>query len=407
MATFSYRARNDRGGVVTGNIEADSKSTANMQLDNMGLLPISMVEVKEKSAAMAGFLARFQRVSYDDLIFFTRQLRTVIRSGIPLISGLKALEEQASNEGMRTALNSVCQDIDRGKSFTEALSRQGHIFSDLYVSMVRAGETGGSLDDALESLANLLEFQMRTREMLKAALRYPAMVVGALVIAFLILVKFVIPRFATLFAGAKMELPLPTKIMMLVNDVSQKYGLLLLLSVIGAVILFYIYIRTEKGALSFDIAKLKIPLVGPIILKICLSRFANMFESLVKAGVPIIRTLEIVSKTVGNRYIAQKILGISAKIEKGKGISRPIREAKIFPPLVVHLIATGEEAGSLDEMLKEISLHYEREITYSVNRLSAWIEPILTAGLAVMVLFLALAIFLPWWNMMGALKGGG
>lgn len=409
MRKFTYKARDERGSLVTGIIEGDDRRSAYMQIDALGLFPVAVSETRDEawSLSLDGVLASLRPVRYDDIIFFTRQLQTVIRAGIPIIAGLRALEEQTANGKLKEAIRQMAQDIDKGSSLSDALEKQKRLFPELYISMVRAGEIGGSLEEVLERLATLLEFQLKTREMLKSAIRYPIFVVTTLVIAFLVLINFVVPRFAILFRGAKMDLPAPTRILLLLNDVFQGYapylGILLFL-LIGA---FFLYRRTEAGTLALDRIKLQVPLIGPIILKICMSRFANMFENLIKVGIPVVRTLEVVSRTVGNEYIAQKILEISGKIEKGMGLSRPLREANIFPPLVIHLVSTGEQTGSLEEMLKEVSTHYDREITYSINRLSTWIEPLLTAGLSLMVLFLALAIFLPWWNMMGALRGGG
>ncbi|MBP1746279.1 MAG: Type secretion system domain protein, partial [Deltaproteobacteria bacterium] len=346
-------------------------------------------------------------VRYDDIIFFTRQLQTVIRAGIPMLTGLRALEEQTSNVKLRAAIREMAQEIDKGASLSDALMKQKKLFPDLYTSMVKAGEVGGSLEEVLDRLATLLEFQLKTKETLKSAIRYPIFVVTTLAIAFLVLINFVVPRFAVLFRGAKTELPLPTRMLLIINDIFQHYGIYLVVFIVLAFGAFFLYKRTAAGTLAIDRLKLRAPLIGPIILKICMSRFANMFENLIKVGIPVVRALEVVSRTVGNEYIAQKILEISGKIEKGLGISRPLKEAEIFPPLVIHLISTGEQTGSLEDMLKEVSTHYDREITYSINRLSTWIEPLLTAGLSLMVLFLALAIFLPWWNMMGALRGGG
>jgi MSHA biogenesis protein MshG len=191
-----------------------------------------------------------------------------------------------------------------------------------------------------------------------------------------------------------------------INDVVQGYGFLILIVLVLSVAGVVLCIRSPKGRRNWDRIKLRIPLVGQILLKITMSRFANMFENMIRSGVPIMHTLEIVSKTVGNEYVAEKIVEIGSKVEKGRGISKPLKDSGIFPPLVIHLVSTGEETGSLEEMLREVSVHYDREITYSVSRLSAWIEPILTAGLSVIVLFLALAVFMPWWNMMAAMKGG-
>lgn len=412
MSTFSYRARDEKGALIKGTIDADSQRAVYSHLDNLGLIPVAVAEEKGSaggagSSSLQSFLKGYQKVKHDDLIFFTRQLQTIVKAGIPLISGLKALEEQTMNARLKDIIKEIYQDIDKGNSFSDALSKHNSVFPEIYVSMVRAGEIGGVLDDVLERLCTTLEFQMKTKEMLKTAMRYPVMVVSALIAAFIVVITFVIPKFAVIFKGANMELPFPTRVMLFINDISQEYGLIILGVIILMIVFFILYIRTEKGLLNYDRFKLKIPFIGQILLKISMSRFANMFENMVRTGVPIIRTFEIVARTVGNQYIANKIVEIGLKVEKGKGITKPMKEAQIFPPLVMHMMSTGEDTGSLEEMLGEITRHYDREITYSIGRLSSWIEPILTAGLSIMVLFLALAIFLPWWNMMGAMKGGG
>ncbi len=408
MPTFAYKARDERGLLVQGNIEAATQRDAMTQLDAMGYIPVSAKETGSKSGtSVDDFMLRFQRVKFDDLIFFTRQLRTVVRSGIPIVAGLRALAEQTTNQRLQKAIGVVAQDIDKGFSFSDALARHKGIFSEIYVSMVRSGETSGNLEEVLERLSALLEFQMKTKETIKSAMRYPIFVVSTLVGAFIILVNVVVPKFAPLFRSAKIALPLPTQILLVINDIFQKYLGLSFIILAALIVAFFVYKRTQTGKYTIDVAKLRIPLVGDIILKTSMSRFAFTLENLVSSGVPIMRTLDIVSRTVGNEFIAKKVLEISENIEKGKGISRPMKDAKIFPPLVIHLIATGEETGSLEDMLREISMHYDREVTYTVNRLSAYIEPILTVGLAGMVLFLALAIFMPWWNIMGAMRGGG
>lgn len=408
MGTFTYRARDDRGLLVTGSMEAGSQRDVYAQLDAKGLFPVSAKETKTAgSFAIDDFLLRFQKVKHDDLIFFTRQLQTIIRAGIPVVAGLRALEEQTKSPKLKAAIKTVAQDIDRGQSLSEALSQHRSIFSELYVSMVRAGEAGGGLEEVLERLAGIIEFQMKTKEMLKSAMRYPMFVVGTLIIAFVVLIKMVVPKFAPIFKSAKVALPLPTQILLIINDLAEKYTFFTVGAIVLIIVLFILYKRTAAGAMTIDRIKLQIPLIGQIILKICMGRFAFTLENLVRAGIPIVKTLEIVSRTVGNNYIAAKVIEIGQNIEKGRGISKPLRDAGIFPPLVIHLISTGEETGALEEMLREVSVHYDREVSYSVARLSAWIEPILTAGLSVMVLFLALAIFMPWWDMMSAMKGGG
>jgi type II secretory pathway component PulF len=406
MGKFTYRARDDRGSLVQGIMEAENRGIVYMQLDGMGLLPVSVIEEKAGAFDFQAFFTQYQKVKYDDLIFFTRQLQTIVKAGIPIISGLKALEEQTINTRLKHIIENIHQDIDKGVGFSDAMEKHKGVFPEMYISMVRAGEMGGLLDDVLEKLSGILEFQMKTKEMLKSAMRYPIMVISGIIVAFFVIVTFVIPRFAVLFKASKVELPLPTKIMLFINTLVQSYGAYTFSSIAAIIAGLIFYIRTEKGKSVFDRYKLKIPIVGQIILKICMSRFAYMFENMVRAGVPVMRTLEIVARTVGNEYIAQKIIEIQGKIEKGKGISKPLKESKIFPPLVVHLVSTGEDTGSLEEMLREVSIHYDREVTYSINRLSAWIEPIMTVVLSVMILFLALAVMMPWWNMMQALRGG-
>jgi type II secretory pathway component PulF len=408
MAVFAYKARDERGALIAGTMDADSHRAVSAHLDSMGLFPVAVSE--KKGVGMGSFedlLTKLDRVKLDDIIFFTRQLRTVIKAGVPLISGLKALEEQTNSRKLKRVIKKVWQDLDRGQSFSDALSGHEGVFSDLYISMVKAGEVGGVLDDVLERLAQLLEFQMKTRETFKSAMRYPAMVVGAIVIAFGVLVTFVIPKFALLFKGSTMKLPLPTRILLGLNELVQAYGVYILGGVIGICIAGYVYTRSEQGKLMRDRLMLKLPIVGNILLKICMSRFAYVEENLIRAGVPIVTALEIVARTVGNLVITKKVVEISQKIEKGRGISKPMKDSGIFPPLVLHLIATGEDTGSLEEMLREVSLHYDSEVSYSLNRLSSWIEPILITVLGGMVLFIALAVFLPWWSMMEAMKHGG
>jgi type II secretory pathway component PulF len=408
MAIFTYKARDEKGSLISGTMDSDSQRAVSSHLDSMGLFPVSVSEKKGMALlSIEDFLIKLERIKLDDIIFFTRQLRTVIKAGVPLISGLKALEEQTNNRKLKRAIKKVWQDLDRGKSFSEALSSHSDVFSELYVSMVKAGEIGGVLDEVLERLAQLLEFQMKTREMFKSALRYPTMVIGAIVIAFFVLVTFVIPKFSLLFKGSTVKLPMPTRILLWINEMVQAYGIFILGGIVGISIAVFVYTRTEQGRYVMDQVKLKVPFVGNIILKICMSRFAYVQENLIRAGVPIVTALEIVARTVGNLVIAKKVVEISQKIEKGKGIAKPMKDSGIFPPLVLHLIATGEDTGSLEEMLREVSIHYDTEVSYSLARLSSWIEPILITVLGGMILFIALAVFLPWWGMMDALKGGG
>jgi len=406
MSTYAWTARDEKGLLVAGTMEADNSKVVFAQLDGMGVYPVSVKEKKRLGFSVDELLVKYERVKPDDIIFFTRQLKTVIRAGLPLISGLRALEEQTHNRKLKHTVKKVYQELDKGQSFSDALGAHPDVFPDLYVSMVKAGEVGGVLDDVLDRLAQLLEFQMKTKEMFSSAIRYPVMVVGAIIIAFFVLVTFVIPKFALLFQGSTMQLPLPTRILLATNDLVQNYGIYLLGAIVVFTVAAVIYARTAQGKYVKDKVKLSIPFVGSIILKICMSRFAYTQENLIRAGVPIVTTLQIVARTVGNEVITRKVLEIGEMVEKGRGIARPMKDSGIFPPLVLHLVATGEDTGSLEEMLREVSIHYDSEVSYSLARLSSWIEPILIVSLGGMILFIALAVFLPWWSMMDALKGG-
>ena len=404
MPTFTYKAQTEGGFPVSGTIEARSPSAAAIQLDSMGYLPISITE--KKTFSFDDLIVRFERVRAEDLIFFTRQLLTVIKSGIPLLSGLKALEQQTENRKLKKVISIVCKDVDQGKSFSVALSRHPDVFPELYVNMIDAGEIGGTLDNVLERLILMLEFSRKTSSSLKAAMRYPLFVVIALCVAFGIVVTFVIPKFTVIFEQSTAKLPIPTRIMILLNFVVQNYWYYVLLGIVFLATAFYIYIRTESGRLNWHHLKLKIPILGQIFLKIYMSRFSSMLETLSRSGVAIDVALGVVSRTIGNEYIALKIREITEKVKEGRGITNALRESEVFPPLVIRMVFTGEEAGSLDDMLAEVTNYYEREIDYSVSRLSSYIEPILTVGLGLMVLFLALAIFMPWWDMIKVFRGG-
>ncbi len=403
MPTFTYKALAEDGSSLKGTIEAESQHLAAMQLDAMGYIPISISE--KKLSVFDDLGSRFEKIKTEDLIFFTRQLYTVIKAGISLLSGLKALQEQTENKKLKNVLSIVGRDIDQGKSFSDSISVHPEVFDELYVNMIEAGEVGGSLDEILERLIFMLEFSRKTGANLKAAIRYPIMVVAALFVAFGVIITFVIPKFAVIFEKSTIELPIPTRIMMFINFLVQNYwyyGLFIAGSLVAA---FFLYTRSESGKLQWDHLKLKIPILGNVFLKIYMSRFSSMLETLSRSGTSIVISLEIVSRTIGNEYIARKINGIAEQVKTGKGITNSLRESNVFPPLVIQMVQTGEETGALDEMLAEITTYYEREIDYTVSRMSSYIEPILTVGLGIMVLFIALAIFLPWWDMMEAFKG--
>ena len=405
MIRYTYKAHTEDGSKISGTITANSPNAAAAQLEDLGYIPISITEKKEYFIPFLDLAS--SQVKAEDLIFFTRQLHTITKSGIPLLAGLEAISEQTENKQLKKIISDLCREVDQGNSLSGALSKYPKVFSEVFQNMVYTGEMSGNLQSILERLILVLEFNRKTKDNLKAAMRYPLMVITALFTAFFFLVSFVVPKFSKIFASSKMNLPLPTRIMLGINYIIQNYWYLIIGGIAFGSLFFILHIRTKSGRLAWNRLLLKTPILGPVFLKIYMSRFSYMLEALSRSGVPIVNSLETVSGTIGNEYIATKVKEMAEKVNAGRKISDTIRESGIFPPLVYRMIATGEDAGSIDEMLHEVADYYAGETDYTVNRLSSYIEPILTVALGLMVLFIALAIFLPWWDMIKVFKGGG
>jgi type II secretory pathway component PulF len=404
VPTYRYKARDKFGALFTGTIDTSGKDAVAAQLDTQGYIP---VKIEEQSEKKTDFLERFQRVTSEDLIIFSRQLATLISAGLPFTTSLDALVEQTENRRLKRIIAQIRRDLEGGSSFSDALARHPAVFNDLFVNMVRAGEAGGVLDEMLDRLATLAEHDAETRARIKAATRYPKIVVAAIVAAFIILVTFVIPKFSELYAGFKTELPLPTRILVGMNNFVHHYWYIALLLVVSIVIGVRQYVRTPRGHVQWDGLKLKLPVFGPIFLKTALSRFSRIFGTLTRSGLPVLQTLEIVSKTVGNVVIARVVDNLRDSVRQGRGLVQPMRLSRIFPPTVIQMVAIGEETGKMEEMLMRVSNYYDRDVEYSIKNLSTTLEPLLLAVIGGMVLFLALAIFLPWWNLIRVFKGGG
>lgn len=405
MAIYRYRARDKSGRTITGSIDAPTEAVALSRLDADGYLPISLSASGE---AKGGFPLRKKMagVKPGELVIFTRQLTTVIRSGIPLLSGLVALSAQAESEAMRQAISKIISDIEAGFTLSASFAKYPEVFPEIYTATVGAGEIGGVLDKVLERLSDLLEHEAAINQNLKAAIRYPLTVITVLISAFFFLTAFVVPRFSAIYGSAGVVLPLPTRILILLSHILRNYWYLLAAGAFGLVWAFKRYLRTKNGRWQWDGLKLKTPVFGPLFTKMAISRFAHIFVVLDRSGLPIIRTLNVISKTLGNVVIAREIESISNSVEEGQGMSGPFLKSKIFPPLVTHMVAIGERSGTTDELLEGIQRHYDNEINTTIKNLTTLIEPILTICLGIMVLFLALAIFLPMWKLIDVFKGG-
>ena len=406
MPSFSYKAISENGTTVEGSLEADSEAVAESILTARGYIPTKVVAAGNKSGVTLWTIIKKQlgKLEPKDLILFTKQFRSMLQAGVPVVRLLQVLESQSENKVLKMVIAQIAQDIKQGSTLYEALEKHPTIFSSLYRSMVRAGEISGALPEVLARLVYIIEHETKIRSDIKSALQYPKMVLIALGGAFVVLLTFVIPKFVTIFAKVGLELPLPTKIAMLLYQFLAGYWYLLIALIAGGFFALRAYFKTPQGGLFKDALLLKMPLFGPLFNKAALSRFASIFAILHSSGVPVITSMSILAGTIGNAAIAKEFERVREKMEEGQGIAVPLRSAKYFTPMVVDMIAIGEETGNIEEMLREITIHYDDEVAYAVKGLSDAIGPILIVGLAAVVGFFALAIFLPMWDMTKMVK---
>jgi MSHA biogenesis protein MshG len=406
MPIFKYRVRDKSGESVVGTIDAPNLQMAGDQLYTLGYFPISIEEGEEAiSLNLSDFWRRFQKVKLEEIILFSQQLSTLYKAGLPILTGMEGIIQQIKNQRFRNILEGIRKQIESGSTLHGALSKYPEAFSKVYINMVRAGETSGMLGESLDRFITLSDRELRTRQRVKEATRYPKIVILSLTIAFGVLVIFVIPRFAQVFAQFKTPLPLPTRVMIGINILFQNYWYLVLGVIFGIPILLRRYLRSEKGRTFWDKLKMRIPVFGPLFLKIALSRFAYTFAMLNRSGIPILDTLEITSTTVNNVTLSQAVKEISRNVREGSGLAESIKRTEIFTPLVLQMVSVGESSGTLDSMLMRITEYYEIEVDNTIKKISTYIEPLLTLFLGVVVLFLALAVFLPWWNMAKLFRG--
>jgi type II secretory pathway component PulF len=401
MTNYIYQAIDENGKTIAGTLEAESTDMANSLLAARGLMPSQIIE--EKNSTGESFFSKISSfgggVKVQELILFTKQFRSMLHAGVPILRLLQVLESQTESKVLKSAITQIIQDVRQGLSLAEALGKFPKIFSPLYCSMIRAGEISGSVPNVLERLIYIIEHETKVKSDIKSALRYPQIVVVALGIAFIVLLTFVVPVFANMFAKAGLTLPWPTKLAMFMYSVLKNYWYLLIAGV--AIIIFgsTTYFKTDKGRLMKDALLLEIPIIGPLFKKSAMSRFASIFAILQTSGVPIMQSLTILSESIGNAAISQAFDHVRERIKEGQGIAIPLKTAKYFTPMVIDMIAIGEETGNIDEMLREITKHYDDEVSYAVQGLTDSIGPILIVGLAAVVGFFALAIFMPMWDL--------
>jgi len=406
MAQFSYTARKSSGELATGVLEAADASSVAQILSGRSFIPIEITENSQEQTAELSQITFFTpKITLDDLVIFSRQMFSLAKSGIPILRAMKGLAETTNSKRMAAALHDVAEQLERGRTLSSALNKHDKVFGRLFVSIVHVGENTGKLDEAFLQLSFYLEREQETRKQIKAATRYPMFVLIAIVIAMVIMNIVVIPIFAEMFLSFGAELPLMTRILLATSNFFITKWAYLVVGITLGIFLLIRYLRTETGRYKWDKAKLKLPIVGSIFERTLLGRFARSFSMMLVSGVPLTSALNLVAEAVSNAFMAERILGMRKNIEKGESLSRVANSSKLFTPLVLQMISVGEETGRVDELLAEVAEFYEREVDYDLKSLTSKIEPILICVVAGMVLVLALGIFTPMWDMMGAIKG--
>ena len=344
-----------------------------------------------------------KKIKSEEILLFTRELVTLLKAGVPMLTALEALASQSGDE-LGEVLDDIYVKVMSGKSFSQALGEHPKVFSKMYVSSVYAGETSGSLDEVLDRLVSVIKHDEETKKKVKSAMRYPMFVMGAMVIAMYIMMTQVVPKFGDIFSGMGMELPLTTRILMGISEFAQSYGLAILGVAAAGIAGMQLFRKTDNGRLWYDTQMLKLPIVGDLALKSTMARFTKMFETLNKSGLPILQTLETVAGAVGNAAVEKLLNQVALGIEKGQGISGSMKKHGLFPPMVTRMISIGEQSGSLDQMLGSVAEHYDMEVEHAIKGLTGMIEPILTVVIGGAVIVMALGIFMPMWGMVGAVQ---
>jgi MSHA biogenesis protein MshG len=406
MASFAYRGRSADGAAVNGRIEAANLDAAAEQLFGNRITPLEIKEAEDTPTGEINLRQIFasDRITEVERITFSRQMHNLTKAGLPLDRAIRGLEASLTNPAFKRVLREVISSLERGNTLAESLGQHPRVFNDLFVSLVRVGENTGRLDLAFADLAKYIEIERTTEKQLKSATRYPTFVLAAMAGAIAVITVFVIPAFSGVFDKLGADLPWQTRALIATSDFAVGYWPLLLSLVVVGFGGFRYWSGSPLGAVQWDRIRIRLPLVGSIFERIALARFAKTFAIMGRSGVPVVRSLNVVSEVVGNKYIGSKIAGMSAGVTRGESLYLTAQRSGIFLPLVLQMIAVGEESGNLPDLLDEVSDFYDGEIEYDLNRLTESIEPILIIFIAILVLILALGVFLPIWDLGGAAR---
>jgi len=408
MPNFAYTARDQQGSSVRGELEAATEKAVAQQLLRSGITPVRIAQAESPKETAGGLNIRLGRskVSLDEIVMLARQMRTLTKAGVPILRGLQGLADTTDNPLLSETLTDIHRQLQGGRELHAALARHPKIFSALFVALVRVGENTGRLFEAFDHLADYLEVEKRTRERLATALRYPLVVLLAISVALVIMNGWVIPTFADAFARYDAELPLMTRILVTSSELFMSYWPLLLMILLAAMLGFRAWVRSPSGIFAWSAFLYRAPLVGGIVRKATLARFAQSMALMIRSGVPLIHALSVVAGVVDNAFVGSKVNTMRDGIEKGDSVSRTAASTGLFTPLVLQMLAVGEETGALDQLLEETAEHYQAEVEFELKRLSDAIEPIMIVVIGGLVAVLALGVFLPMWDLASAARGG-
>lgn len=406
MKRFNYRGRNAQGKIFRGQLDAVTQSVAADQLLHQGIIPLEIKQTTNHHSAFTVNDLWQRQLPLEVLVIFCRQLYCLTKAGVPLLRAFKGLEQSASHPLLRSTLAIVATELTNGHSLSTAMKQHPRVFSDLFVSMIHVGENTGRLDQTLLQLANYYQQEMDTRRQIKSAMRYPMFVMVAIGLALVVLNTQVIPQFAGMFARFGVDLPWPTKVLITTSNVFVNYWPVMIIFSVATWGGIRLWRNTVAGQQRWDLWRLRVPIVGSIINRALMARFSRTFALMVRAGLPLNQALKMAAEALDNRFLEQRLLEMKLGIESGSSIATTAANTEIFTPLVLQMIAVGEETGQIDDLLLEAADFYEREVDYDLTTLTARIEPLLLLVVSAMVLLLSLGIFLPMWGMLDVANSG-
>ncbi len=403
MATFVYKVRDRSGKIFTGNMEGENRGSVVSRLREMDYF-ITSVSEKRGNILFSKQINLFQSIKLRDLTIFYRQFATMVNAGLTLVNSLDILTEQVENKALADNIKVVKSDVEAGSTLADAMAKFPLVFSELYISMVRAGEIGGVLDDILNKIADLMEKDYALRQKIKSAMSYPSFVAGAAALMSIFMLTFILPQFVGIFDMFEGKLPALTQFFVTLTYLFNKYWYIFFAVFAALVAAFLAYIKTPNGKLNFDKFKLNAPIFGEINRKGAIARFTRILGTLIKSGVPILEALSVSSNAIGNLVISAAVLGAKIKIKEGQSISGPLAASGVFPPMVTQMIMVGEESGELEEMLVNVAKFYDEEVDRSVERLTAIIEPVLMVVIGITIGTMIIAMYLPIFNMVNLIR---